>query len=803
MAKKTKKTMRRDKNSGYSNDKTFLGSMVASTQTLSKNRLLEGGLFYLFSILLIAISFLGQKEKGPQLILKQAALQRIVSEYTFEYPSDVLAEQQRNAVRTQVPPVFKRTFDPYDQFRELFASLLSSYAQAQIEFEEQGEESVLETFRTRASELIKISNVDIDIDILVEFITQTSPRERSSISESALSELKKLYEDGIYENRSRLGILPQVTVIQLTDEEGKNNLPDARSLEKATIDLRVRINSLSREEDTARILFEIFRPGLVVNLVYSQSGTNEAINSALAQVETPTLSYNEGETLIEPGSIVSPLDIERMAAYREVVAAAGGEAMLLDPLFLARFFLTVFLLIAVYLYIKQGLRDTRKRNRSVAITAVCVLLNLLLIRIIFEIGEIASAANPSLPSMLPFIAPCALAPILVSVLVGAGPAALSALVVSVCFGIMLDNSIEFMLIAFLSGITGSYYSTHVRSRSKLVRAGLFSGLAAAIAGTTTGLLAGFSIGLAGQQAIIAMIIGLITGIIAVGILPVLEHLFKITTEITLLELTDFNHPLLRRMQMEAPGTYHHSLMVANLSENAAAAIGASPLLCRVCSFFHDIGKLVKPEYFVENQQDGINPHSAKNPSMSALVIKAHVKEGIDLAKKHKLPQVISDVIGQHHGSTLIQYFYHRAKVKQRGDTPLPLAGNDGRSLDAPAVEESTYRYDGPLPAFKESAIIFFADSIEAASRTIPKVTQPSIEELIDKIFNERIEDRQLDECPLTFQELARIKSSFTHTLLNMLHARIEYPKEGLELPEETTKTDDYTQDDSSGGLQPV
>ena len=243
-----------------------------------------------------------------------------------------------------------------------------------------------------------------------------------------------------------------------------------------------------------------------------------------------------------------------------------------------------------------------------------------------------------------------------------------------------------------------------------------------------------------------MIIGLITGIIAVGILPVLEHLFKITTEITLLELTDFNHPLLRRMQMEAPGTYHHSLMVANLSENAAAAIGASPLLCRVCSFFHDIGKLVKPEYFVENQQDGINPHSAKNPSMSALVIKAHVKEGIDLAKKHKLPQVISDVIKQHHGSTLIQYL-PQSKNQTTWRHPLPLAGNDGRSLDVPAVEESTYRYDGPLPAFKESAIIFFADSIEAASRTIPKVTQPSIEELIDKIFNERIEDRQLDECP--------------------------------------------------------
>ncbi|MGC6456119.1 MAG: HD family phosphohydrolase [Coraliomargaritaceae bacterium] len=800
---KQKKTTRRDKNNGYANEKTFLGSMVASKQSFTTSRLVEIGLFYLFSTLLIVVCFLGQKEKGPQLILKQAAQQRIVSELTFEYPSEVLAEERRNAVRTQVPPVFKRTYAPYDQFRELFASLLSSYAQAQIEFEDQGEERVLETFRMRASELINISMIDIDIEILIEFINQTSPRERSSISENALSELKKLYEDGIYESRKSLGILPQITVIQLTDEEGKNSLPNTRSLEKATIDLRVRINSLSREKDTARILFEIFRPGLAINLVYSELGTTSAINNALAQVETPLFHYDEGDTLIEPGSIISPLDIERIVAYRDAVTAAGGDPMLLDPLFLARFFLTGFLLTAVFLYIKQGLRDIRKRNRSVAITAVCVLLNLLLIRAIFEIGEIAAVANPSLPSMLPFIAPCALAPLLVSVLVGAGPAALSALVVSVCFGIMLNNSIEFMLIAFLSGITGSYFSTHVRQRSKLVRAGLFAGLAAALAGSATGLLAGFSFGLAGQQAIIAVIIGLVTGIIAVGILPVLENLFKITTEITLLELTDFNHPLLRRMQMEAPGTYHHSLMVANLSENAAAAIGASPLLCRVCSFFHDIGKLVKPEYFVENQRDGINPHSEKSPSMSALVIKAHVKEGLDLAKKHKLPQVISDVIGQHHGSTLIQYFYHRAKVKQQGDTPSPISGNGGRILGEPKVEESTYRYDGPLPAFKESAIIFFADSIEAASRTLPKVTQPSIEELINKIFNERIEDRQLDECPLTFQELARIKSSFTHTLLNMLHARIEYPKENAETSDQEKQHDDNAQDDTSSNLQPV
>jgi putative nucleotidyltransferase with HDIG domain len=257
------------------------------------------------------------------------------------------------------------------------------------------------------------------------------------------------------------------------------------------------------------------------------------------------------------------------------------------------------------------------------------------------------------------------------------------------------------------------------------------------------------------------------------------------------------------MQMEAPGTYHHSLMVANLSENAAAEIGASPLLCRVCSFFHDIGKLVKPEYFVENQRDGINPHDAQNPSMSALVIKAHVKEGVEMARKFKLPRVITDVIRQHHGTSLIQYFYYQAQQrKKKGDSEAPFQ----KKQDALYVEESTYRYDGPRPAFKESAIIFFADGIEAASRSLKNVTQPNIEELIDKMFQSRIDDGQLDACPLTFQELDKIRKSFIYTLLNMLHARIEYPKEESGSGNEPTKEEQSLNKDAkndSGTQQPV
>ncbi|MEC8279664.1 MAG: HDIG domain-containing metalloprotein, partial [Verrucomicrobiota bacterium] len=617
---------------------------------------------------------------------------------------------------------------------------------------------------------------------------ETKPKERSALFNDALSLLKEIYEDGIYSDKSSESAGPQVTVIQLVDEDGRYNLPDARSLADALVALRVKINSLSGNSATARALFDIFRGGLEPNLLYSAIGTDRAIQRALDQLEPSVIDFKEGDTLIEPGTMINEADIERIAAYRQVELDRRGNSLIFNQLFIERLILTTILLIAVCIYLKQGMHGLQNRNRAIVITAVSILLNLLIIRIIMEIGESALInSRPSL-SMLPYVAPYALAPIIVAVLVGGAPAVLSALIVAVVFGIIQNNSVEFILIAFLSGVVGAYVSTNIRKRSKLVRSGLLAGATAAIAAAAIGFLNGFSFGIVGQQTLVALVVGLLTGILAVGLLPVFEQLFKITTEITLLELTDFNHPLLRRMQMEAPGTYHHSLMVANLSENAAAAIGASPLLCRVCCLFHDIGKLVKPEYFTENQRDGVNPHDEKNPSMSALVIKAHAKEGVEMARKEKLPRVIIDVIRQHHGTTLIQYFYYqaneRAKVKQDGTLqPFPAKANakcKKKAKETIKVDESTYRYDGPKPAFKESAIIFFADSVEAASRTLKKVTQPNVEELVERIFKDRIEDGQLDNCPLTFQELDQIRKSFIYTVLNMLHARVEYPRSDAE-----------------------
>lgn len=270
--------------------------------------------------------------------------------------------------------------------------------------------------------------------------------------------------------------------------------------------------------------------------------------------------------------------------------------------------------------------------------------------------------------------------------------------------------------------------------------------------------------------------GILTATIAGSLLPLLEAIFRITTTVSWLELGDLNHPLLRRMTLEAPGTYHHSLMVANLAESAAAAIGANATICRVCSLYHDIGKLNKPEYYIENTNGEENPHDDLTPSMSALVVIAHVKDGVDLALKHKLNHEIIDVIQQHHGNSLIYFFYRRALDQQEEIRKLVAEGKASPE-EVPEVPESSYRYAGPKPDFNESAIISLADAVESASRSLSKPTPAKIEALVEDIIRSRVRDGQLDDCDLTMSDLKAIRDSFTKTLRTALHRRIPYPDE--------------------------
>ena len=295
-----------------------------------------------------------------------------------------------------------------------------------------------------------------------------------------------------------------------------------------------------------------------------------------------------------------------------------------------------------------------------------------------------------------------------------------------------------------------------RKRTRVIWAGVFAGLLQLV---MLILLEHFWI-IRPERYLIILVNGLVSGVIVLGVLPVFEYILQTVTNISLLELADFHHPVLQRMILEAPGTYHHSLIVGNLSDTACAAVGANPLLARIGAYYHDIGKLQKPEYFIENQDIQRNKHDALSPTMSKLIIMNHVKEGVELAKKYKLSPILWDFIQQHHGNSLVYYFYRRALEDKEEDQE---------------VAEEGFRYPGPKPNTKETAVVLLADSVEAATRSLKDPVPAKIEEVVHKIINNKFIDGQLDECDLTLKDIEKISSVFTKILSGIYHSRVNYP----------------------------
>src|SRR3984893_5876272 len=426
---------------------------------------------------------------------------------------------------------------------------------------------------------------------------------------------------------------------------------------------------------------------------------------------------------------------------------------------------------------------TFAQNSRVFLVFGTVFLQLAAIRLVLVFFSQQHAFKFLTPEMGWLLAPYAFAPLVLSVLLGRNHGLYAAFFVSFWSSVLFVKiDAPLLVISLISGFTAVYLTLQVRRRSKLIRAGLGVGVAIWLSSLCFGLITinffpptDNNWAMIGIQSALALGNGIVTAMIVGGALPLLEHLFQVTTDVSWLELSDLNHPLLRRMTIEAPGTYHHSLVVANLAEAAAEKIGANATLCRVCAYFHDVGKLVKPEYFTENMNFERNPHDDLAPTMSALIIIAHVKEGVDLALTHKLNQRIIDIIQEHHGTSLVYYFYQRAR-QQHEDARAGGKIMNIREEDIPEVQEESFRYPGPKPQTKESAIISLADIVESASRSLEKPTPQKVEQLVSELIEERIADRQLDDCDLTLGEIRMIKDRFKFTLMTMLHTRIAYPK---------------------------
>ena len=440
--------------------------------------------------------------------------------------------------------------------------------------------------------------------------------------------------------------------------------------------------------------------------------------------------------------------------------------------------LLIFVTAVAQLWINHP--QTMHSNARLGVLLGILFAQLAMIKVV--LGQ-AAAGNIDL-QLAPLLIPYAFAPLTLSVLLGRNHGLYAAVFASL-WGSLLVGRIDpiFLVISLITGSIGVFVTLQVRRRSRLVRAGVYVGIATWVLAATFGqigpviweLPSQTNWEMIGWQSFTAIATGIGTAVFVSGILPMLEHLFKITTDISWLEMTDLNHPLLKRLSLEAPGTYHHSLAVANLSEAAAESVGANPTICRVGSYFHDIGKLVKPQYFTENIPHGANPHDDLTPTMSALIIIAHVKEGIDLALKNNLNPEIVDIIRQHHGTSTVSYFLQRA-LQQQEDARLGGKIMNMREDDIPEVSEDSFRYPGPRPQTKEAAIVSLADTIESASRSLERPTPQRIDDLVQDLVRDRIESGQLDDTPLTIAEIWRAAESFRFTLVNMLHSRIAYPR---------------------------
>ncbi len=512
---------------------------------------------------------------------------------------------------------------------------------------------------------------------------------------------------------------------------------------------------------------------------------------------------NELLQTLEHGAIAKVAIFAGFIAGLAWLIYSDARAQPMEKVFIA---VLIFLTALAQLWINHP-KTFASKSRVLLIFGVC-LLHLGIVKLILATGDaqilkggttLAGALSPlEKQSLWKLAVPYAFAPLVLSVLLGKNHGLFAATFVSLwsalvyrggLTGVVTNAGIDPIIIvmSLICGFIAVFVTLEVRRRSRLVRAGLFVGLSTWILALIFGLigpiiweaLSGTPWRILGWQSVVAISSGILTAFVVSGALPLFESAFRITTNISWLELADLNHPLLKRLVIEAPGTYHHSLVVANLSEAAAESIGANPAMCRVCSYFHDIGKLVKPEYFTENMRRDRNPHDELAPTMSALIIIAHVKEGVDLALKHGLNQEIIDVIQQHHGTSTVFYFYKRAQ-QQQDDARTGGKIMNIREEDIPEVREESFRYSGPRPQTRECAIISLADSIESASRSFEKVTPQKIDQLITDLIAKRLTDGQLKECDLTMRELEEVAESFKRTLQSMMHSRVAYPGERTE-----------------------
>jgi len=576
------------------------------------------------------------------------------------------------------------------------------------------------------AKLKEINNYKFNDEAYEVFLTY-APEEIETLRRMTKSIVQEILENGVSDRNNGV----QAATQQVND-----------SLVLSSLDSKLRM-----------IAREMAISSIVPNYLINQEETEKAREEAREKVRK--IEIREGEVIVSEGDIITS------EAYRKIgLVGLLSESANHRPL-IGLALLIALLLVFLNFYLSSSDLPIRKNNTHFLMYVFIFIINVIVMKII-SVGQ--TLGYPGFG----FLAPVSVATMLITMLLHQRLAIFSSFIFGIIAAVILNGEstshmdFTYGLASIFSGAAGAFFLGKATRKTKILQAGFVISIVMMTAILTVTLLKNAQVSWfeLSQFLLYGLLNGLLASVLTIGLLPFFEAAFGILSSMKLIELSNPNHPLLRKLLIEAPGTYHHSIMVANLAEAATEAVGGNGLLARVGAYYHDVGKTKRPHFFIENQMNMGNPHDKIAPQLSKTIITAHAKDGAEMLREHGLPKAIQDIAEQHHGTTLLKYFYMKAKEESSSD-----------------ISESDFRYPGPRAQFKESAIVGIADCIEAAVRSLSKPSPERIENMVRNIIRDRLDDGQFNECDLTLRELDIIAKVICETLHGIFHSRIEYPED--------------------------
>lgn len=752
-------------------EKTFVGRWISELE--ERFSLRRGFMLFLFCFGLSYLIFF-QFSVPYNFQVGDVATVDVVSPLSFEMTDEVTTEEKRLRAEYSIPVVYDFDLAVFDRLQQGISKgfrEMRSYGRG-IKWPRKGsasEEKVREFF-TRKLEFEKDLGVAVP-DYLFEWLIES--RFNPQIETALVSNLRIWYERKIGESPDRFIPSHQKEVVARTVQKNgagkefyisKNEIIDIQNPEPFVLHDKNSIAKFS-ESDKVNLLY-LSRSLLVPNLTLNKQETTNRKQAARDAILPVNISIKRNQPIVTKGTTIQPF---HMAVIRQIETLQADRSKDLMAVAMA---VVLFISILVFSsYIRRF--SIHKINVDFKDLGVMMLIAtgvIITTKIFLFIGDAAfvNKFGPWLtPAVFLYAVPVAAGPMLVGLLIQSGEVVwLFTAFLSICLGVMEDFNLPWVLVSMIGGIAAARGVYSCKKRDDIYMAGVRTGIINALLITFLMAVTKMDQGFFSREVLATIAVGFLSGLVsaftALMFIPLLETIFHYTTDVKLLELSNLNHPLLKEMIVKAPGTYHHSMLVGSMVEAAAEEIGANPLLGKVMCYYHDIGKMEHANYFIENQKAGQNPHDHISPFMSKTLLIAHVKDGVELGITYKLGQPIIDGILQHHGTTLISYFYNKAL--------------DMKNDEDPEFPEDEFRYPGPKPQFREAALCMLADSIEAASRSLDEPTPQRLQNIVRNIIQRKFSDGQLDECNLSLKDITKIENAFIRILLGIYHQRIDYPR---------------------------